>query len=241
MQSRIAAYIARSTSFIAFSMANPTLEQRIETLERHNRTLTIALCASALIACILASVGMQQSRPQSFDATEFRLIDEQGKPRARFAMLETGPALIFTDADANSRVKLLLDDADGPALFMSDHNRADRLAIRVEPTGATLAMGDENGAERVRFATSETGASIGLFDAQLKNRARLAIDNTGLPSMHFFTESALPLFALIANEDGLSVALSDMKGHHLWCMPEGSQAEPADTVAEAQDATTIEP
>jgi hypothetical protein len=211
-------------------MQNITIENRIARLERQNRALVVALSAGALLMCIGAAVGMRQSRPQCIDAAEFRLLDDHGNPRARFAMSETGPALIFVDGDANTRLKLILDDADGPAMFMTDHNRADRLAMRVQPTGATVAIGDEHGAERVRLATSEVGASIGLFDAQLKNRARFAIDQRGLPTLHFFTPTAVPIVALISTENGPSVAMNDLDGRLMWCMPEGSQRHAAEQV-----------
>lgn len=215
-------------SYALFMQQFTVVEERIARLERHNRLLTMALGGMVIACGIAMALGMQQSQPEAIDAREFRLLDDQGKPRARLAMLETGPALVFMDADANSRLKLALDDVDGPALFMTDHNHSDRITLRVQPTGATLAVGDENGAERVRLATSEIGASIGLFDAQLKNRARLALDQTGLPTLHFFTPNALPMLSLIATEKGPSLAMNDLHGHHVWCMPEGSQKEAAE-------------
>lgn len=221
-------------------MQNLTIEKRIARLERQNRVLIIALGATSILLSMCAALGMRQTRPQSIDASEFRVLDEQGKPRASFAMTETGPALILMDDAANSRVKLMLDTVEGPALFMSDHNRVDRIALRVEPTGAALAVSDDHGAERIRFATSEIGASIGLFDAQLKNRARLAIDQSGLPAFQFFTENALPVFSLVAKEDGPSVAINNLDGRHVWCIPEDSQPEPADTVADGGAATSDE-
>jgi hypothetical protein len=217
-------------------MVDLTIEQRLARLERQNRRLRCAVTLTLVAIPAAALTGMQEQSPATqaaaVDSTEFRLLDKQGKPRARLAMLEEGPALLLTDAQGNSKAKFMLDDVSGPSLSLCDHNAFNRISLAVKPTGATLALADGNGADRLELASCESDATVSLYDHRHKSRARLGLDGEEQPSLHFYTTDGLPLLAMLTSERGPSIALCDNEGHHLWCMPKGSQEEPAGVVAE---------
>src|SRR5688572_18666100 len=130
-----------------------TSEARLVRLERQNRILTCSLIALALAAALAAAAGMQEgessTQPSGIDASEFRLLDKEGRTRAMLAMLDEGPALVMLDAQGDTRARLVLDTNNGPALSMRDHNGCIRIMLGMKPTNASLALADANGADRL--------------------------------------------------------------------------------------------
>lgn len=125
------------------TLATQTIVQRLEKIEKQNRTMKCA--GLAVLIGVGSIVLMGQASPQSrtIDAEAFVLRDAGGKMRASLRMdtILNAPQLKLYDPTGKSRVEITAD-AKQPSIWLFD----------------------AEGRKRAAFATDEDSAGLQLFD-----------------------------------------------------------------------------
>jgi hypothetical protein len=118
-----------------------TVEERIARLEQQNRRMKVAV--SVIVVAVLGGVlvagpllprqanAQTPSAPRIVEANEFRLLDESGRVRGRFAVDKDGPGLAFGDENGKLRAALRVDK-DGPLLLFNDKNEKLRAVLAMD-------------------------------------------------------------------------------------------------------------
>jgi hypothetical protein len=175
------------------------LLQRLERLERQNRAwkfvglLVLALLAVAGLAGAAVQAGVadqpQPAVPEISVAREFKLLDKDGKMRARMYMTnDSQPAFSLFDEKGKERIYMHINKngsrfvcldlqgrhgmsslgADEKGGIISLLNPANQLRFAANANGAFASqkffVGDEKGRDRVRLEVTEQGASVTCTD-----------------------------------------------------------------------------
>lgn len=157
-----------------------TVEERLERLEQQNRrikvaasVLVVALCAVALLAGPLLhnqASAQAASAPRVVEANEFRLMDDNGKVRAKLCM-----------------------DRDGPSLDFFNENRKTGASLSVGRVGPLLALYDKSGDIRLGLEVGLDGPVLGLYDEDFRRRAAFGVHRVTTPSKKIITYPASSL------------------------------------------------
>jgi hypothetical protein len=113
-----------------------------------------------------------QEPPQAtkiVSAEEFRLVNQDGEPRARFLLWNDQlPALTMADEKCQNRVFLGVFNMAQPALILTDEDCKQRASLDLQPEGLpTLTLRDENDTTRARIHLLKDGSpTLTLFDAK---------------------------------------------------------------------------
>jgi hypothetical protein len=167
------------------------LLQRLERLERQNRMgKRLGLLGLALLAVAgLGGAAVQPAAPESSVAKEFKLLDQNGKTRARLFMTGAGqPAFSLFDEKGKERIYMHINK--NGARFVCLEPQGDRLmsSLGTDETGGNISVfnasnqirfaananavfarqkffvADDKGKERVRLDVGEEGASVTCYD-----------------------------------------------------------------------------
>jgi len=103
-------------------------------------------------------------RVGAVEASEFRLVDRTGQPRATLEMTRTGPRLAMMHEDGTVAIEIELT-RDGPAIRLADSHGDTRVFIGAMRDTARIGMADETGAQRLFIGLSHGGdPSLTLYD-----------------------------------------------------------------------------
>jgi hypothetical protein len=138
--------------------------ERLHNLEKQNRWLTRALVLVFVLVGSFAAMGMAR-KARAVEATEFILRDSDGSTRAALRMGNTGPRLVFYDADGKAARVLLGVLGSGPALGLYDKNGKTRVALGVTMKGANLTFNDADEKLRAELGMLEEGPNLMLLNA----------------------------------------------------------------------------
>jgi hypothetical protein len=124
-----------------------SLSNRLECLERENRTFkvfgTIALLGAAGALCM----GLAAAPPKRLEAEVIVVKGPQGKSQMILAVGDEGPALTFVDKNGKLRVNIDVSN-DGPGLDLLDAAESPRAQLMVtEDQGPLLNFTDSKGAQ----------------------------------------------------------------------------------------------
>ena len=118
-----------------------TLVQRIERLERQNRTLRVAGALAILAGAAALFVGMSAPKKSletdlllikdaagttrmilgmADDGPAITMLDEHGKLRANIGVTDKGPEFDFLDASETPRLQMFIDDKQVPRVNLLD-------------------------------------------------------------------------------------------------------------------------
>jgi hypothetical protein len=192
-------------------MGFPSIEERLERLEKQNRWLKVLLLAVIVLAGggVMLSVvsGVRAQAPQwrrTVEAEKFVLRDSNGKTRATLrVVLPDGPRLDLYDANGKPRVVLATPPSAG--LLLTDASGMP-LTVRVGSTGEGpgLFLFDANGNPRATLLDSD-GPSLILQDAggfrSVIGHAALTAPATGeqsqssAASIHLFNKAGKVIWA----------------------------------------------
>lgn len=157
---------------------------RVARLERRCQvnTLVIVIQSCVLGGVLLGGAGRagmqdvpaptanaaQAAAPATVTARQFKLVDEQGRPRAEW------------------RCTL-----DGPAISLLDEQGNDRLTLSVTAQASLISIGDAKGNDRARVIVTALGPSISLFDEEARERVRASVGAAG-PAINILDEDRTP-------------------------------------------------
>ena len=143
-----------------------TTEQHLEQLERQvrraNRTgiaaLAVVMAGLILLAGMLATSRARaatEPEPEAVTASEFRLVDVEGKTRALLCLEDNNPRLRFYDEQGTVRATFKLDTY-GPGLVFAQENG--KLAMGLGSTDNIVSLGlGHDGNLRAVFSVDEAG------------------------------------------------------------------------------------
>lgn len=134
-----------------------TLEQRIERLERRNRTQTRVLALGGFAAVFLLVASLRSPQAKTIETRGIRVVDSTGRPRIELKASDAGPSVQLLDEHGNSR--LLLDVAeDGPRMKIEDETRLNSAELRFglfsNGEGPGLRLTGENGGKHAEVMSS---------------------------------------------------------------------------------------
>ena len=139
--------------------------ERLHNLEKQNQRLKRALALVFMLVASFAAMGMASRRGRAIQATEFILRDSDGNTRAALRMGNTGPRLLFYDADGKAARVLLGVLGSGPALGLYDKNGKTRASLGVTMKGANLTFNDADEKLRAELGMLEEGPNLMLLNA----------------------------------------------------------------------------
>ncbi len=161
-----------------------SLLQRLERLERQNRVgKRLGLLVLALLAVVgFAGAAAQPAVPESLVAREFKLLDPDGKMRARLFMTNAGqPAFSLFDEKGKERIYMHINK-NGARLVCLDA-QGDRLmsTLGTDETGGNIRL--FNAANQIRFLANANAVAVKqkfvVADDKDKDRLRLEIGEEG--------------------------------------------------------------
>ncbi len=194
------------------------IEERLESLERQNRRIKLAGLAALVIAGAVVLTGLAWPRGSAsgqagksatvIRATEFVLVDAQGRTRAALEMYMGGPELVLYDANGKLRARLDVSP-DGQGLRLYDANEKARAVLNVIADQPGLAVSDANGKMGAVLSVLADGPVLSLNDAQ------------GFATQIGVTGLVTPATAETRKTSAASIVMfSNDKEHHvLWKAP----------------------
>lgn len=167
-------------------MTTPTVEQRLEALERSNQRLRAVALAAVSLSLIGVGTGLLRTRaPEELRARQLSLTDEAGAVRARMAATEQG-GFALTVSDATGRPRTMLGvDGDGSPRFGLAGSEGQALAeIATLGSAARLLLRNGDGRDFFEVSLQVDGSSrMQLSDQLGRPRATLSTEPDGTPEL----------------------------------------------------------
>jgi hypothetical protein len=152
-------------------MGFPSIEERLERLEKQNRWLRMLVLALIFLAGggVMLSVvsGVRAQAPawkRTVEAGKFVLRDSSGKTRAMLGMIPTGPVLRMYDTSGTPRAALSVSEV-GAGLGLYDTSGQMRAVLDMFAGNQNLTLLDASGAQLARLDGSADGPSLTLQDS----------------------------------------------------------------------------
>jgi len=112
------------------------LEQRVRTLERHNRSLRWTVILTLVLSILGLMWGRVWPRNGVIVAQGFVVEDPAGKPRGSFGFDASGVGLNLQDERGMWRAGFLVDPSGRPAVFLFDTTSQPVFTINLQRSGA---------------------------------------------------------------------------------------------------------
>ncbi len=101
---------------------------------------------------------------RAIEATQFRLVDRNGRLRAVLEMSRSGPHLAMLHEDGTPALELALS-RDGPCVRLTDGDGATRVFVGATRGSARIGMADDEGTQRVFLGVGAKGTpGLTLYD-----------------------------------------------------------------------------
>jgi hypothetical protein len=163
------------------------IERRVERLERELRRWRLLAAVGGLALGVLALGGAARPRAgrRVLAASEFRLVDAAGVPRAVLQMSGSSPELALRGAAGKDRALLALGPDGSPKLALASPAGTVRVLLSVGSDGApALELRDDEGQVRAASSLAADGSpSIVLSGAGGRRRASLAVEAGGAAAL----------------------------------------------------------
>jgi len=191
-----------------------TIEQRLEAVERHTKSLEKKVNryrkAMVVIAVLwVAGVTLAQAKPEVSDELRCRklvIVNEQGKSVARFGVFEKSPALVLYNSRHVAGLTLGMI-GDAPYLSMHDAQKKLRLSLRVF-NGPTLNLNDAEGESLISLNVLDDNPALRLNNAQGKTGVGLSVIK-GSPLLSLNNAEGKSLVGLFTTGIGGSIRVSN--------------------------------
>jgi hypothetical protein len=174
-----------------------TLEDRIERLERGNRRWRALACGLAAVLVVIILLGSEAGEDNVVVATEFRLVDGDGVVRAKLGLTETGgPGLSLLDQRGKVRAQFAVvesgmagpgDDGVASTLWLSGATIDPAVMLVAGSNVRMLQVNDLQGCARAQIKVGQYGApvltraSLDLMDADGNRCLRIGTEPVGMP------------------------------------------------------------
>ena len=110
-------------------------------------------------------------------ATDFVLVDDQGRNRAELGMGPLRSMLRLLDENGKGRIMLAIT-RDGQGLYLHDENKI-CIGLEVDKDEGTLALFDKNGKPRIGLKVSKDLTGLDLYDDNGEVRIGLIVNKNG--------------------------------------------------------------
>ena len=156
---------------------DPTLQalaDRVNKLEVQNRRLKLAGVAVVIMASAVLLMGQARSS-RAVEASEFRLIDTNGKTRARLAVgVGGGPTLTFFDS--KDLPVAGIDGGKEPSLFLTGWDSAAHILLRITKDSYGLDLADKR--PRATLSVSNNSTGLDFWDEYGDPQATMSVDKS---------------------------------------------------------------
>jgi hypothetical protein len=156
---------------------DPTLQalaDRVNKLEVQNRRLKLAGLAVVIMASAALLMGQARSS-RAVEASEFRLIDTNGKTRARLAVgVGGGPTLTFFDS--KDLPVAGIDGGKEPSLFLTGWDSAAHILLRITKDSYGLDLADKR--PRATLSVSNNSTGLDFWDEYGDPQATMSVDKS---------------------------------------------------------------
>ena len=156
---------------------DPTLQalaDRVNKLEVQNRRLKLAGLAVVIMASAALLMGQARSS-RAVEASEFRLIDANGKTRARLAVgVGGGPTLTFFDS--KDLPVAGIDGGKEPSLFLTGWDSAAHILLRITKDSYGLDLADKR--PRATLSVSNNSTGLDFWDEYGDPQATMSVDKS---------------------------------------------------------------
>ena len=156
---------------------DPTLQalaDRVNKLEVQNRRLKLAGLAVVIMASAVLLMGQARSS-RAVEASEFRLIDTNGKTRARLAVgVGGGPTLTFFDS--KDLPVAGIDGGKEPSLFLTGWDSAAHILLRITKDSYGLDLADKR--PRATLSVSNNSTGLDFWDEYGDPQATMSVDKS---------------------------------------------------------------
>ena len=189
----------------------PTLHcliQRVERVEKQNRSLRITGLAILLMGFTTLLMGQAAPENEAIEVEEIILRDESGHVRVLMSAVRGEPRLSFFDTNEQSRAVLTLVDEE-PRLLLLDAQGKQRAGLAVLKEEPELALLDRNERRRVWLSLERGLQGLLLRDRNGNERVRMGITG-GLPGIVMHTRREKVRVPPKGEQHGIS--LSDASG-----------------------------
>ncbi|HEY7675465.1 MAG TPA: hypothetical protein VIG69_00225 [Candidatus Methylomirabilis sp.] len=195
--------------------------ERLERLERQNRTLRRGGVAALALAGAAVLMGQATPAGQTVEAEGFILRGPNGKARAELAMRGGEPRLILRDANEKEQVRLAVSADGSPTLTFYYNDWRPNLMLKAGGVGPALTFFDKEGKTGAVLGVYSDGSpSLAFMDRAQKTRAILGILADGSPALAFQDKAGARRTALGVLPDGSpALTFADTGGRIIRKMP----------------------
>ncbi|HWP59646.1 MAG TPA: hypothetical protein VNL14_17265 [Candidatus Acidoferrales bacterium] len=192
------------------------LLQRIERLERSNRT--IKALATMVFLAMTGALLMGQARraSQEVRAQKFTLVDAQGLARAVLLTTPKGEVLLSLNDKVKTReARLVLGTGSDGLPFVTLRDKDEKLRVMLGFQGGTphAALYSADGKERAWLSVEKDGSPlIGLRDREGRARSLLTVGSDDTPRLALAGKEGKPRFVIGGTAEQYGFAFFDPSG-----------------------------
>jgi len=191
------------------------LADRVSRLETQNRRLKMAGLAIVTLASALLLMG-QAGSGRVMEGSEFRLIDANGKTRARLAMgVAGGPKLTFFDTK-----DLPIAGIDGgkePSLFLTGWDNAAHILLRITKDSYGIDLADKR--PRATLSVSNNSTGLDFWDEFGDPQATMSVDKASGYITFRNARGKVSSQWVDSRATGASLVLYDKSEKAVWSAP----------------------
>jgi hypothetical protein len=191
------------------------LADRVSKLEMQNRRLKMAGLAIVTLASALLLMGQTRSA-RITEASEFRLIDANGKTRARLAMgVGGGPTLTFFNT--KDLPVAGIDGGKEPSFFLTGWDNAAHILLRITKDSYGLDLADKR--PRATLSVSNNSTGLDFWDEYGDPQATMSVDKTSGNITFRNAKGKVSSQWVDSRATGASLVLYDKGEKAVWSAP----------------------
>ncbi|NOT29049.1 MAG: hypothetical protein HOP15_01230 [Planctomycetes bacterium] len=219
-------------------MSDPVLAQnvlvRLDRLERENRRLRLAACASGFFLFAWTACSLVPRVPNTLAAERIVLLAPDGSEKATLeldskgnpmlslrngqssALLTTnGPSLLLRGQDGKTGAFMGIDSRNTSRMELTSHRLLDGVRLSAHEDGSSgVYVLDVNGRERGALeAFGSGGAGLNFRDGQGRVRGQIGIDPANLPNLILLDPNGARRLGMLLQAEGEPLLeLADERG-----------------------------
>jgi len=198
-----------------YDLTLQALADRVRRLETQNRRMKFAGFFAAIVASALLVMG-QARTSRVVEASEFRLIDANGKTRARLTMsVAGGPTLTFFDTKDLPIAGL--DGGKEPSLFLTGWDSAAHILLRITKDSYGLDLADKR--PRATLSVSNNSTGLDFWDEYGDPQATMSVDKSSGNITFRNARGKVSSQWVDSRTTGASLVLYDKSEKAVWSAP----------------------
>ena len=165
-----------------------------------------------LAVCVLLGSGVlgtarskDETVPNEIRARKFVVVDDTGKERAEFGIMENGETgMVVWNKNRSAAVSVSMDRFGMPRIVFENSKSEALLELGIlEDRFPAFVMRDANGRRRLAvMATEGEAVAIGLYDTKKRNRCAVSLGRDGHPQITLKDDKGQVRVRLMLDNDG---------------------------------------